>query len=244
MCPLVVFVGFVVQQWPRRAPRQVSWITVLMAVIPLGYWTFERNRVWGNPVAFWEDNVAKSPNKPRTHFQLARAYMAQQAWDDAETHLESAIQLDSDYYDARTTLANIYIEQQVRPERSEELLMRILDEKPDDVFALVGMGVLHSRRGDLEESIVTFRHILELEPDNLAALVNSATIHSEQKDYEEAVRVARIGTGYWPANARLVALLGAASAELRQTESAAEALGRALELDPGNPLASRYLERR
>ncbi|MGH9558669.1 MAG: tetratricopeptide repeat protein [Bryobacteraceae bacterium] len=35
--------------------------------------TYQRNQVWANPLALWQDSVSKSPNKYRPRFQLAYA---------------------------------------------------------------------------------------------------------------------------------------------------------------------------
>ena len=43
-------------------------------VLVAGIGTFARAAVWGDAVTLWEDTAAKSPNKPRVHFQLGYAY--------------------------------------------------------------------------------------------------------------------------------------------------------------------------
>jgi tetratricopeptide (TPR) repeat protein len=35
--------------------------------------SYQRNQLWANPVALWQDTVDKSPNRSRPHFQLAFA---------------------------------------------------------------------------------------------------------------------------------------------------------------------------
>jgi len=39
------------------------------------FWTYERNRVWGDDVTLWRDCVEKSPKKVRVHFNLGNALM-------------------------------------------------------------------------------------------------------------------------------------------------------------------------
>ena len=55
----------------RRAsfPQAVTIGGVVLAVF--GAATYQRAQLWGDPVALWQDAVAKSPDKARPHFQLA-----------------------------------------------------------------------------------------------------------------------------------------------------------------------------
>ena len=42
----------------------------------LAYATYQRNQLWANDLALWEDTARKSPNKARVHFQLAHTEYA------------------------------------------------------------------------------------------------------------------------------------------------------------------------
>ena len=51
-------------RWRSARPR-----VLLVAAVA----THARAEVWGDPIALWQDTVAKSPKKMRAHFQLAFA---------------------------------------------------------------------------------------------------------------------------------------------------------------------------
>ncbi|MGD9332692.1 MAG: hypothetical protein PVJ53_15365, partial [Desulfobacterales bacterium] len=47
---------------------------LLLPALMFGYWTYERNKVWQNAIALWQDTVKKSPQKARPHFNLGESY--------------------------------------------------------------------------------------------------------------------------------------------------------------------------
>ena len=72
------FVGlvFVVLEFLRRwkAARRVL-VAVLSLVIAAEAWAaWQRNQLWGDKIAMWQDAAAKSPDSVRPRFQLAKAY--------------------------------------------------------------------------------------------------------------------------------------------------------------------------
>src|SRR5262249_33574931 len=60
-------------------------VPVLLALMVV---TYQRSAVWGDPMALWQDTVAKSPNKARPRFQLAYAYYERGEWGLAADNYE------------------------------------------------------------------------------------------------------------------------------------------------------------
>lgn len=75
----------------RRALIFLSGIIVIMAVA-----SYNRNQVWRNEWALWQDIYQKSPNKSRVNANLGRIYADQGRYDDAFVHLTKAIELRPD----------------------------------------------------------------------------------------------------------------------------------------------------
>ncbi len=79
-----------------RRPKAIAALAGVLLI--LGIATYNRNFVWSDKVALWEDTAAKSPNKARVQFQLAQAYYEYGACDQALPHYERSAALDpSDY---------------------------------------------------------------------------------------------------------------------------------------------------
>ncbi|ESQ17021.1 MAG: tetratricopeptide repeat protein [Thiohalocapsa sp. PB-PSB1] len=58
------------RQWQPAAAAPVTLAMLALAVL-WGTWTHERNRLWADPVAFWEDAVVKAPESSRARNHLA-----------------------------------------------------------------------------------------------------------------------------------------------------------------------------
>ena len=79
--------------------RQTKVMAALAGVLLIaGIATYNRNFVWSDKVALWEDTVAKSPGKSRVQFQLAQAYYEHGECDKALPHYERSAALDSTDY--------------------------------------------------------------------------------------------------------------------------------------------------
>ena len=72
ICLLLITVEFL-RRWKVGRGAMIATLGAVLAVA--GTLSYQRNELWGNPVALWQDAVDKSPNKARPHFQLAFAQM-------------------------------------------------------------------------------------------------------------------------------------------------------------------------
>jgi protein O-mannosyl-transferase len=90
----------IVTEFLRRVDvRQPRWMAALAGVLLIaGIVTYNRNFVWSDKVALWEDAAAKSPGKYRVEFQLAQAYYERGECDKALPHYERSAALDSTDY--------------------------------------------------------------------------------------------------------------------------------------------------
>ena len=80
----------------RLDVRQTKWMAALAGVLVVSaIATYQRNAVWSDPVALWEDTVAKSPRIARDEFQLAEAYRERGDCAKALGHYARSAQLDS-----------------------------------------------------------------------------------------------------------------------------------------------------
>jgi Flp pilus assembly protein TadD len=61
--------------------------------------TYQRNEIWGNPIALWADTVAKSPHKLRPRSQLAYEYYNAGRCPDAAANYEAASKLEAPKFD-------------------------------------------------------------------------------------------------------------------------------------------------
>jgi tetratricopeptide (TPR) repeat protein len=72
----------------RPAWAHLGLATVL--VVPLGLLTYERARLWGDPIALHQDGVAKAPGNPRVRLNLGVTYLNLRQPDKALAALDEA----------------------------------------------------------------------------------------------------------------------------------------------------------
>lgn len=75
MLGLLLIVVEFLRRWKAGRGTVAACLTGLLLVE--GALAYQRNRVWGSPVALWEDSAAKSPRKMRPHFQLGFTYFSE-----------------------------------------------------------------------------------------------------------------------------------------------------------------------
>ena len=241
---MMLFLGFTAETLgrpPSKGLRILSGGVVVLLAGVWSHWTYQRNVVWSDPVALWEDNVEKSPAKARVHANMGSAYLSSGRPAEARRAFEKATELDPSLVEAVTSLANLHIDHTKQWSEAQRLLDEVEKRAPDYAPAYVSLGVMSLRRGDLPRAAELFEKALDLDERNQAALYNLGAVHFNRKDYPAAVAVLEEGASYWPANAGMHALLGAALVEMGAYGEALEPLHRSLALDPANPMATRYL---
>lgn len=76
-----------------RWPVNMAIGGMFLVITGLSVATVSRNHVWGDPIRFWEDNVAKAPQKARPHHNLAMAYANESLYAEAIKENLEALQL-------------------------------------------------------------------------------------------------------------------------------------------------------
>lgn len=83
---------------------------LLISVLLLSLFTWQRNAVWADTVSFWSDVTQKSPNLRRGHMGLYFALRAKGLNQQATASLERAYQLDPGNSIVAINLADLYVD--------------------------------------------------------------------------------------------------------------------------------------
>jgi tetratricopeptide (TPR) repeat protein len=126
MSLVALFVALVVR---RLSSSGGALVLVLVAAIS-GYWTFERNRAWADPVRIFEQDAARAPGKARVHANLAKAYLARGDAERARAAFERALELEPGMNGAWVSLANIELDFGGSLDRAEEILAAVIEREP------------------------------------------------------------------------------------------------------------------
>jgi tetratricopeptide (TPR) repeat protein len=141
-------------------PRQIC-IAVLCMVVAVGsFWTYQRNKVWGDAISLWQDCVAKSPGKARPYNNLGVALGHAGRADAAIENYYHALKINPDYGNAHYNLGSALA-------RKGNLisgiahLTRAVELEPDSYEAHNNLGIALLKQGQLQEAIAHFRTALQ-----------------------------------------------------------------------------------
>lgn len=127
---------------------------LVMVTASLAMATVSRNHVWRSTISFWEDNVAKAPNKSRPHYNLGTAYVYGHRIPDAIVQYREAVRLAPTKLSQHISLYNIARCQEEIGKLDEALMAyeEALEIKPYDYETVIHYGQLLAKVGRQGES--------------------------------------------------------------------------------------------
>jgi tetratricopeptide (TPR) repeat protein len=145
---------------------------------------YQRNRVWGNEIALWEDAVAKSPGKSRAHFQLAYAYFQQGRCDAALKHYQTVAQLSKP--DSRLLIdwAVAYDCQGLWQEAIGKLRQAAALTPTARVYSL--MGMVFAKQGRRTEALDMLEIAAKLDPGYELTYIYRGNLFAAADEFEAA----------------------------------------------------------
>jgi tetratricopeptide (TPR) repeat protein len=142
-----------------------------------------------------EQLAGEQPNSAQLQYLLGQAYRSgnqQQPSDPAraETALRRAIELDPDFMQAYTALAEMYFGTQ-QPDRAIDEYKKIAERRPDDFVAIRNIGLIEAGRNNLDVAADYYRRVLAIRPDEPVAANNIAALYGDygKGNAEEAMRL-------------------------------------------------------
>lgn len=156
-------------------------------VILFSFWTMERNNIWAQPVPFWQDCVAKSPNKARPHNNYGLALFNAGKTNDAIAQYKTALKINPDYIEAignlgfayqalgNTYAAIDYYEQYLKHDKNHEK-------------ALNNTGILYAQLGRFNKAKFYFNSVLDINPRHADAHNNLGNVLAALGQDNEAIQ--------------------------------------------------------
>src|SRR5215831_5263022 len=172
--------------WVARNYTNLRWPLAGSVIILLGLMTISRNAVYADNIALWEDAEAKSPGKPRPHFNLGQAYQDAQRLPDAIREYQHALALKPDIYAAYSNIAAIYLDQR-EFDKGEEMLQKVTTLAPNFTEGFINLAVLYIRRRQPDKAISALNRALEINPESFAAHFNKGEALTQKRDFKLAL---------------------------------------------------------
>jgi hypothetical protein len=149
-----------------QSDRQASYIMIMGIGLLLSYATYQRNTVWGDPIAFLQDTAQKSPNKFRPHYNLGTELGIQGRIQQSRIALERAVALEPEHAQAHNQLGNVYMLMQLL-ERAEKHYRLAVKYDSEYAMALYNLSLILASQQRYEEQKEVLRQFVEHAPPNL-----------------------------------------------------------------------------
>ncbi len=169
---LFLIITVLVHRLIKREPLKAGGLAAAMLLLSL--WTYERNSVWNDPVAFWSDVVRKSPRNARAYNNLATCYMERRSHGLAVTNLEQAIDLNPNLIEARINMG-ASLAARNKLDQAVEHYYAALQVNPkvaaahEFAGAHFNLGNALTRQGKLDKAIAHYSEALRIRPDDAEA---------------------------------------------------------------------------
>jgi tetratricopeptide (TPR) repeat protein len=207
----------------------VSVIAALLIVF--SFWTYQRNALWNDPVAFWEDAARKSPEHFRSHTSLGISYMQTKAYDSALKPLQKALTLSPPYPTeiyANIGLAYLEIGKQ---DLARQNLERAVSLNPNNFVGLDLLGTLYRKKKGCSEAIRYYQRAMTINPNFAPSYYNLGTLYWERGDADSAVKMLTQALALRPMWSEAYSTLGLLRAEQGRYDLAEEALLKAVKIN-------------
>jgi len=155
-------------------------------VIVLTTMTFQRNKVWKSDLTLWTDNLAKSPNKARVHYNMGRAYYVNGQYELSNKHFEKSLVFNHLMYEAYSNMAANYIRYDDL-ETGLNLVNKALAIKPLYTDALNNRANIYIQRKEYENALVDLETALSKDSTYALAYQNRGDIFRDQGNVNQAI---------------------------------------------------------
>jgi tetratricopeptide (TPR) repeat protein len=146
-------------------------------------------------------SLSRQFKQPEVHNNLANMYVKQGNETLAEQHYRQALQLNSNFQDARKNLGLLLIP--VNPEAAFIELDRAVALNSSDIGALTGLGDAHKAMENFEEAKECYQLALEINPDHVTARHNLALCYKLNEQLDLATESYQLALNLAPRSAEI-----------------------------------------
>ncbi|HLF18227.1 MAG TPA: tetratricopeptide repeat protein [Candidatus Omnitrophota bacterium] len=214
--------------------RNAVLIFVIGIVALFSYLTFQQNKTWQNPIAFYEGLLKYAPNSARLYSDLSTAYFSEQRYDAAISVLKKAIQLKPDYAFAHNNLGAIY---NAKDEFDKAIphLKKAIEFNMDYDVANFNLGNAYKETNQIDLAIEHYERTLKINPRYFDAYDALGIIYSNQGNLDKAVENYKKAIDLNPDGPRAYNNLASAYLRFGKQNEAMAYYEKALKLSPSHP---------
>ncbi len=161
--------------------RETQLVALSVILLFIGLGAYERNKIWESGVAFWQDNVAKAPNKARSHNNFGVALSEAGRVDESIAEYQKAIALDAHYADPMSNLSVAY-SMKGEIDKAIDSLKGAIHICPNYPEAYNNMGTLLLQKKNYADAEHALQIAVQLRPYYGKAYFNLARLYEEKGD--------------------------------------------------------------
>jgi tetratricopeptide (TPR) repeat protein len=194
----------ILRRW--RTARRVLAAVLSLIIVAEAWATWERNQLWGDKLAIWQDSAARSPNKVRPHFQIAHALFDSGRFGESIDAYEKTARLEPPKYDLLVDwgIALAYAG------RFDEALGKLQSaaalERTAYVYTQIAM--VDGRAGRYADALGALNTAQTIDPQFELIYEYRGIVYVKQGDPARAAAEFRRGLAVEPGNDRLRYMLG------------------------------------
>ena len=214
-------------------PRLVIWCMSGVALI-FALWTYQRNALWNDPIAFWEDAVTKAPNHYRTHANLGISYLHGKSYDRALEAFQKALKLAPPHPSKIYTNLGVAYFQTGQQDLARENLNRAVVLNPKNYVALSHLGTVELITKNYEKALRYYQIATEMNPNLASSYYKMGRLYMETGRLDKAIKSFRQGVQLRPMWSEAYSSLGLALARQKEYDLAISAFRKAVKINPQN----------
>ncbi|MFB3825622.1 MAG: tetratricopeptide repeat protein [Bryobacteraceae bacterium] len=201
-------------------------------------------------IDYYRQAMRLDPSAAFLTTELTDLYIQAGRLRDAVTEAEAMLKQDAGNLEARRILGRIYTRMigDTQHGKVDENMLRkaieqyekIVEKEPKDIDSWLVLGRLYKAAADSPKAEKAYQQALQIEPNNEEALTGLAIVYSDVGDTAKAIEKLKQLAGQNP-NPRALAALASSYEQLREYRAAAEALRKAIQMQPDNTRLKRAL---
>lgn len=214
---------------------KIKWLGIALVctvVTVFSLWTYQRNGVWSDPIAFWSDCAKKSPQKARPQNNLGRVLADAGRLTEAVEHYSEALRIKPDFADAHSNLG-VALKAQGKIIEAIHHYREALLIDPKSVKAHNNLAnALIERQGVTDEAINLLKEALRLNLNFVEAYSSLSVALIKIGKTDEAIDLLKIALQINPHAAVTYVNLGGALMLLNKSDEALINFKKALKINP------------
>lgn len=190
------------QQTLEQQRRTTEQATLALALLPLGERQYRAQDLKGAADTYLRA-LALDEDNPLIHYRIGYVYVQSGQLEEAEFHLNRALEIDPEFWLAMAALGYVYrrigdklppgIDRDQMLNKAEAYLLDALRRSPklvdDDSESWWGsLGGLYRRRGQIDQAIYAYQQAAQVTPHSSYPFSNLALLHMQKRNRDEMLR--------------------------------------------------------